>query len=1694
MSDIRGITSLLRAMVSWRLCSLQLLISLFLVTFSFGAMGQKAYSAEAADRVGRAEIYLATTYIRNNFLLNYSLTVSKEKKHQETFYQLVNDRFRLNNRRLIEVAKYSDLDLDSAMSEHRNVVSHDLDSMRAYYIAHPEELSFHHTLDEDPLPPQQPQFCDNMDFESCNFSNWEIATGTVNNVPYGFVNRVVTGAFGNSIPVDDGLQHYIVSNAAWTDPTVGIQCVKPGGNCSAVLGDRLGDNYNAASMRRTFQVTADNYFFSYSYAVIMEDPTNEHTPGERPYFTVRIFDDQGGELSCSSYEVYSGDGNPAWQDSPNRPTGTPIVYTDWTDAFIPLQSYIGQTVTIEFSVGDCNLGGHAAYAYVEANCGSDILATDTFTCPNIPVTLTAPGGASSYLWSTGETTQSIEVADSGLYQVTMGATADPNCLAILQKRIYLKSAPTSIFSGDTVCLTHPTTFSESSLPALDGLVNWEWDFDNDGTFDGNGQGVQHVYPAAGDHTVRLRVTDGNGCFHDTTHVVRVHELPSPSFSWNPACEGTETNLSNTSTGATSQVWDLYNDGSTLSTALNENVLFTPAGTYPVKLITTNEFECSDSVTNNVVINPNPVADFAAVDVCFPEAVNFIDASTVSTGNIVQWLWEFGDGNVAFTPNPSHTYTAFDNYSVKLTILTDSACLDTVRKSIQYHDKPVAAFLSNDTCANEEFQLIYESVTSTGSIVDWKWDVLADGTVDYTSANASHTFALAGTYDVRLIVTNSQNCIDTTSRSVTIHALPSAAFDANSVCLGDSTALTSTSTGDVIDTWNWDIGNDGTIEGVDSSFNLILPNYGTTDVKLQVKTDKGCLDSVVQAVTVRPRPIADFDFANQCFPNPISFQNSSNIAVGAIVSQNWDFGDGIGVGASVSEIYSYPASGEYSVQLTVQSDNGCLDSITKVITVFEKPLAAFSVEDDCEQQAFELLNTSTVGSSSITNWSWDVSVNNSIEYTTENPSHVFLADGVDSVRLIVETDEGCRDSVVEQVTIHPLPTAFFSVNNVCLNVPSAFTYLGSGTITTYEWDFDQDGVTDVNDMNPQYVFPNDGTFPVELKITTNQGCRDSLTLNATVHPLPVADYTTTFVCEPESNTYTDNSTMSSGSIVTHRWDFGNGSSSNLESPTHSFASYGIYDVELLVTSNRGCQDSVTKPISYYEKPQASFSLSDTCGSTAVPFNDQSTAASSAIDQWSWDATSDGVVDYTDQNSSHIYSAAGVYSVTLSVETAEGCRDTTSEAIEIYPLPTVDFDFSPLCFGEEMNFNSLSVPNHGTIAAFNWDFGDGNTGNGEQVSNLYQTSGDFNTTLQVVTDFDCVNSLTKVVTVFPKPEVSFSAAEVCLGTATNFLNVSYLSDGSPSSDIATYDWDLGDGSLASGKLVSHTYAQTGTYDVQLVATSNRGCVDSSTTQAVVNAYPRIGIASSLPQGCTVWCVDFRDSTSVENGTIADYHWEIPGVTSLYGPETTICFENPSQSVAYFDVNYSVVSAKGCRSDTSYPNYVSVFPRAIADFQYLPRITDMSDPYYYFENTSVGTTYAWDFGDGDTSSAFSPQHKYASPDTFNVQLVTNNQYDCPDTAVQPVVIKPIAAYYVPNAVSPDGDGLNEVFYIYGYNIADFEMHIFDRWGMRLFTSNDLHVGWDGTYNGEVVQNDVYVYKATLTDILGETYNLVGTVTLIR
>ncbi len=286
-----------------------------------------------------------------------------------------------------------------------------------------------------PAPGDQPLYCDNVDFEKCNFSDWEISNGMVNNQPYEFINKVITTTFNAGIPINNGLQHSIVSLDGW-DPMVPVKTVNASGSCSAVLGDATGTGGKASQLRRVFTITEDNFNFFYSYSVLMQDPSTEHSPGERPFFTIRMFDQNGAPIDCAKYEVYAGDGNPAWKTKSASPD--PIVYTGWVEAFIPLQAYIGQNVSIEFTVGDCSLGGHWAYAYVEAHCGAEIMATDTLTCPGIPLTLTAPGGASHYQWSNGATTQSISTSEPGEYTVVLTGTAGGNCTSSISKRIYLK--------------------------------------------------------------------------------------------------------------------------------------------------------------------------------------------------------------------------------------------------------------------------------------------------------------------------------------------------------------------------------------------------------------------------------------------------------------------------------------------------------------------------------------------------------------------------------------------------------------------------------------------------------------------------------------------------------------------------------------------------------------------------------------------------------------------------------------------------------------------------------------------------------------------------------------------------------------------------------------------------------------------------------------------------------------------------------------------------------------------------------------------------------------------------------------------------------------------------------------------------------------------------------------------------------
>jgi gliding motility-associated-like protein len=197
----------------------------------------------------------------------------------------------------------------------------------------------------------------------------------------------------------------------------------------------------------------------------------------------------------------------------------------------------------------------------------------------------------------------------------------------------------------------------------------------------------------------------------------------------------------------------------------------------------------------------------------------------------------------------------------------------------------------------------------------------------------------------------------------------------------------------------------------------------------------------------------------------------------------------------------------------------------------------------------------------------------------------------------------------------------------------------------------------------------------------------------------------------------------------------------------------------------------------------------------------------------------------------------------------------------------------------------------------------------------------------------------------------------------------------------------------------------------------------------------------------------------------------------------------------VSLEVINQYGCKSESTFLSLVNVYPEPTANFSVFSPILDEMNPFVNTINYSIGSTeYSWNFGDGNSSNLFEPNHKYENAGDYLIDLIVQNEFGCKDTASVIVTIKPVFTFFVPNAFTPSRK-LNEVFFGKGTNYKTVQMQIFNRWGERIFdqTSSQPPI-WDGTYKGEDCQVDVYVYQFFVTDIFDELHVYRGRVTLVR
>ncbi|MGB3947424.1 MAG: PKD domain-containing protein, partial [Bacteroidia bacterium] len=892
---------------------------------------------------------------------------------------------------------------------------------------------------------------------------------------------------------------------------------------------------------------------------------------------------------------------------------------------------------------------------------------------------------------------------------------------------------------------------------------------------------------------------------------------------------------------------------------------------------------------------------------------------------------------------------------------------------------------------------------------------------------------------------------------------------------------------------------------------IYPDSGTYSTTLIVQSSYGCRDTVTNNVKVYGLPVANFTYQNICVSDSANFTNTSTPNTGStLTGYVWNFGDNSPTSTLTNPKHKYNTEGTYTITLIVSTNHGCTDTISKNIVIHPLPTPLFTTNTEVCHGKVALFteNSSIINTDTLMLWQWNFGDNSPILNQQQvNGGHLYASTGNYNVTLTVTSTFGCIDSISESITVRPKPIANFSSTNECFGDLTEFSdssTTATGTINLWNWSVG-DGTPPKSTQNPSHTYATAGIFETTLIVQNNYGCSDTIKKNVTVYFNPVANFTAQNVCLNDSVFFIDSSFVDTSAYIDDfLWVFNDGSpTSNVENPVHLYNNHGIYNVTLLTTTNQGCTDAVSNTVSVFDPPQTSFSFNNVClYDSAVFINTSANPTMGTIESLLWNF-GDGTFNNFSNQPHHQYNAVGDYQITLITRSSNlACADTIHDSITIYPIPVANFTANDVCLGQSVSFiDSSTVSNSNTINTWAWNFDNGGAINNQQnPSNTYDNFGQYTVQLIVASNHQCKDTITQNVVVHPNPSVNFVTENVCLNDTSFFTNQSTIDTNITNDTINAWTWNFGDNSTQSTTTsTQHLYQSVATYTVSLHTSSNFGCVDSVSKTIVINPNPTVIFSASDTIGCEPLCIGFNNLSIIISGGNAQWSWDFgDGITSTNENSNHCYFNDSIFSQKQYSVNLVVTSDSGCVAQTTKTNFITVYPLPVANFSLLPTTATITNPVIELIDSSIGTnSWNWNFGDNDTStSSTPPPHTYADTGTYTVQLIVQTNYQCLDTAYNNVVIEPDFMFFVPNAFSPNDDGVNDSFIGQGIFINEFNMFIFDRWGNLIYQTDDLNKPWDGKVkNGaEPAQTDVYIYSINLTNFKGDKYKYKGTVTLVR
>lgn len=760
--------------------------------------------------------------------------------------------------------------------------------------------------------------------------------------------------------------------------------------------------------------------------------------------------------------------------------------------------------------------------------------------------------------------------------------------------------------------------------------------------------------------------------------------------------------------------------------------------------------------------PKPVANFntGSNNNC-GLTVNFNNNSSMSSGNLATYQWDFGDGTFSTLANPTHTYTSGGTYLVSLIVSSNKGCKDTVVNLVTVNPPPTAAFNYNTICQGVPSTFNDVSSIAQGNINQWVWNFGDGSPVSYLQ-NPTHIYTNAGTYTVTLNITSNKGCSATATNVVTVNAKPNLHFTANNNCLNVITNFTNSSSisGGVISNWYWDINGDGVVDYTNPNITHTYSNSGTYTVILNASSNANCTNSYSATVTIFPLPNVSFSANNACHNTVTSFTNNSTITNNnQITSYNWNFGNTSGSAqANPQVIYVNP--GVYTVSLTAVSNNNCVSSNTTLVSVYPNPNVMFTSSPVCEGSTSNFNNTSSINTGTITNWIWDLNGDNNADSTSHHPTYIYSGAGTYSVSLTAISNNNCVGTYSATVIVNPVPNVAFAVNNACQGTATSFTNqstISGGQINTYQWAFGNGSGTFQN--NPSIIYNAIGTYVATLTAVSNNNCSASTTQTVIVNPVPVVNFAASASCFNQATQFINNTTIQTGTIAKYRWDFENNNTwdDSTANPTFLYPNFGNMQARLQAISNANCYNQTVNPVVVHGNPVAKFKVNSVCLGDNSNFINLSTSNDGGIVSYQWDFNGDNVVDNYSQNPIHNYNTNGVYLAKLEVQSQYGCANVFSKSVYVNAKPIAKFNATNVsgCPSLCVNFTNVSTISNGHIVTNQWIFGD-NTAPGYAINPVHcYESGTYNVTLKVVSDSGCISQYTSpgLVTVYPHPVAGF-----------------------------------------------------------------------------------------------------------------------------------------------------------------------------------------------------------------------------------------------------------------------------------------------------------------------------------------------------